>query len=120
MLDDPVVLVRGLDQLSAFVNTVRSRLLDVDIFASLAGPDRRQCVPVIRQRYPRSWLRWVSACAWAILLVRSRALADEPAEPPADSEETSAQDDLGFGPEPSAARGDDVGFGASEFGSSAA
>ena len=46
-LDDPVVLPRGLDDPPAFADVVADRLLDVDVLAGLAGPDRRQGVPVV-------------------------------------------------------------------------
>ena len=48
-LDDPVVLPRGLDHPPAFAHVVADRLLDVHVLAGLAGPDRRQRVPVVRR-----------------------------------------------------------------------
>ena len=42
VLDDPVVLPRGLDGDAAFVDVVAARLLDVDVLARLAGPDGHQ------------------------------------------------------------------------------
>ena len=50
MLYDPLVLAGGLHALASLENVVAARLLHVDIFARLAGPDRRQRVPVIRRR----------------------------------------------------------------------
>jgi len=41
------ILGRGLDHLLAFKRIVAGRLLDIDILASLAGPDHGQRVPVI-------------------------------------------------------------------------
>ena len=49
MLDDPAVLLGRLDHLAAFEDVVAARLLDVDVLARLAGPDRRQRVPVVRR-----------------------------------------------------------------------
>ena len=49
VLDDPVVLPRGLDGDPALVDVVAARLLDVDVLARLAGPDRHQGVPVVRR-----------------------------------------------------------------------
>ena len=48
-LDQPVVLRRGVDHLPAFPDEVGQRLLDVDVLAGLAGPDRRQGVPVLHR-----------------------------------------------------------------------
>src|SRR5262249_36468943 len=49
-LDDALVLARRLDHAPALDDVVRDRLLDVDVLAGLAGPDRRQRVPVVRRR----------------------------------------------------------------------
>ena len=49
VLDDPVVLPRGLDGDAAFVDVVAARLLDVDVLARLAAPDGDQRVPVVRR-----------------------------------------------------------------------
>ena len=46
---DPVVLAGGLDHPPAFADVVADRLLDVDVLARLAGPDRGQGVPVVRR-----------------------------------------------------------------------
>ena len=46
-LDDAVVLPGGLDHPPAFAHVVADRLLDVDVLAGLACPDRRQRVPVV-------------------------------------------------------------------------
>ncbi len=46
-LHDPLVLSGGLDHLAALPEIVAQRLLDVDVLAGLAGPDRHQRVPVI-------------------------------------------------------------------------
>ena len=46
-LHDPAVLPRGLDHLAALPDAVAGRLLDVDVLAGLAGPDRAQGVPVV-------------------------------------------------------------------------
>jgi hypothetical protein len=45
--DDAVVFARGLDHLAPFPDGVRRGLLDVNILACLAGPDRGERVPVI-------------------------------------------------------------------------
>ena len=47
VLDDSVVLPRGLDGDAAFVHVVAARFFDVHVLARLAGPDRDQGVPVI-------------------------------------------------------------------------
>ncbi len=47
VLDDPVVLPGGLDGDAPLVHVVAARLLDVDVLAGLAGPDRHQRVPVV-------------------------------------------------------------------------
>ena len=46
-LDDPLVLAGRLDHLAAFEDVVGRGLLDVHVLARLAGPDRRQRVPVV-------------------------------------------------------------------------
>ena len=46
-LDDPLVLSRGLDQFAAFPAVVAQRRLDVNVLARLAGPNRRQAVPMV-------------------------------------------------------------------------
>src|SRR6185295_5229432 len=50
VLHDPPVLPGGAHELAPFPQVVRARLLDVDVFARLAGPDGDQRVPVIRGR----------------------------------------------------------------------
>src|SRR5579871_6962598 len=47
MLAYAVVLLHGTHELAAFKPVVRARLLHVNIFAGLAGPDRNERVPVI-------------------------------------------------------------------------
>ena len=47
MLDDPVVLSRRLDHLAPLPEGVASRFLNVNVFARLAGPNRRRTVPMI-------------------------------------------------------------------------
>ena len=47
VLDDALVLVRGLDALAAFPDLVADRLFDVDVLAGLAGPDGDERVPVV-------------------------------------------------------------------------
>ena len=49
-LNDALVFARCLDHLAPLENAVGSRFLDVNILACLAGPNRRQRVPVIRGR----------------------------------------------------------------------
>ena len=46
-LDDALVLSRGLDHAPAFADVVADGLLDIDVLAGLARPDRRQRVPVV-------------------------------------------------------------------------
>ncbi len=46
-LDDALVFSRGLDHPPAFAHVVADRLLDIDVLARLACPDRRQGVPVV-------------------------------------------------------------------------
>jgi hypothetical protein len=46
-LYDAVVLASGANNLLAFPMIVRKRLFDVHVFATFAGPDCRQCVPVV-------------------------------------------------------------------------
>ena len=48
-LDHAAVLAGRRHHLLPFPQVVRERLLDVDVLARLAGPDRRQGVPVVRQ-----------------------------------------------------------------------
>src|SRR5690606_17182003 len=48
VLDDPVVLAGGVDELAPLPHVVGAGLLDVDVLAGLAGPDGRQRVPVVR------------------------------------------------------------------------
>ena len=50
VLDDPAMLLGRLDHLPPFVDVVAPRLLDVHVLARLAGPDRRQGVPVVGRR----------------------------------------------------------------------
>ena len=50
-LHQAVVLPRGVDHLPAFPDVMRERLLHVDVPARLAGPDRRQGVPVLHRRH---------------------------------------------------------------------
>ena len=47
VLADAVVFFHGGDELAALESIVRAGLLDVDVFAGLAGPDGHQRVPVI-------------------------------------------------------------------------
>ena len=47
VLDDALIFVRRLDQLTALVNVVRAGLLDIHVLARLAGPDGGQRVPVV-------------------------------------------------------------------------
>ena len=49
LLDHAVVLAGRGDDLLRLEDVVRARLLDVDVLACLAGPDRLQRVPVIRR-----------------------------------------------------------------------
>ena len=48
-LDHAAVLAGRRHHLLPFPQVVRERLLDVDVLARLAGPDRRQGMPVVRQ-----------------------------------------------------------------------
>src|ERR1051325_2365697 len=50
MLDDAPILLCRSNHLSPFVDAVRHRLLDIHILACLAGPNSRECVPMIRRR----------------------------------------------------------------------
>ena len=50
VLDDPLIAACGLDGDPAFMNVVTARLLDVDVFPRLSGPDRHERVPVIGRR----------------------------------------------------------------------
>src|SRR5262249_41151642 len=50
-LDDLLVLSGGLDHAPAFGHVVTDRLLDIHILARLNGPDRGQCMPVVRGRH---------------------------------------------------------------------
>ena len=50
VLHDFAVLFRGGHELPAFENVVGKRLFDVHVLARLAGPDRRQRVPMVRRR----------------------------------------------------------------------
>jgi len=50
VLDDHTVLLLGFDDSPAFEVVVAQGLLDVDMLASLAAPDRHQRVPVIGRR----------------------------------------------------------------------
>jgi len=47
VLDDALVLRRGLDQLAALEDVMAARLLHVDVFAGLAGPNGDQRMPVV-------------------------------------------------------------------------
>src|SRR6185295_223466 len=47
VLDDPVVLPRGLDDLPALPERVAERLLHVDVLARLDGPDGLEGVPLV-------------------------------------------------------------------------
>ena len=47
MLHDAAILFSRGHQLSSLINAVRERFLDIDVLARLAGPDRRQRMPVI-------------------------------------------------------------------------
>ena len=49
-LDDPAVLPSRLDHLAAFPDAVAGGLLDVNVLAGLAGPDRAQGMPVVGGR----------------------------------------------------------------------
>ena len=48
VLHDAAVLLRRGHKLTTFVNTVRQRLLDIDVLARLASPHRGERVPVVR------------------------------------------------------------------------
>jgi hypothetical protein len=50
VLNNALVLLGRLDQLSSFPDVVRERLFDVDVLSRLAGPDGTQGVPMIRGR----------------------------------------------------------------------
>src|SRR5207253_10587248 len=50
VLDDAVVLAGRLERDRAFMDVVAGRLLDVDVLAGLAGPDRHEGVPVVGRR----------------------------------------------------------------------
>jgi hypothetical protein len=50
VLHDAVVLVRGFNELAAFVDIVRSGLFNVDVLTGLAGPYGGQRVPVVGRR----------------------------------------------------------------------
>src|SRR6266852_343365 len=47
MLANPVVLLYGADQLPSFKAVMRARLLHIDVFPGLTGPDGHQRVPMI-------------------------------------------------------------------------
>lgn len=47
---DAVISAGGFDELGAFENVVRYRLLDVDVFASLHGPDGGEGMPMVGGR----------------------------------------------------------------------
>ena len=47
VLDDAPVFLGGFDQLASLEDIVAERLLDVDVLAGLAGPDRHQAMPVV-------------------------------------------------------------------------
>ena len=49
-LYDPIELSRGVNYLLPFPMVMRQRFFDVDILASLASPDRCQCMPMIASR----------------------------------------------------------------------
>src|SRR5262249_40629919 len=49
VLDDPAELAGGLDGNAALVDVVAARLLDVDVFGRLAGPDGHEGVQVVRR-----------------------------------------------------------------------
>ena len=50
VLNDTVVAPGGRNELFPFPNVVGTRLLDIDILAGLAAPDRHQRMPVIWRR----------------------------------------------------------------------
>src|SRR5438876_8828360 len=50
VLHDAAVLLGGAHELASFPQVVRAWLLDVDVFARLARPDRHQRVPMVRRR----------------------------------------------------------------------
>ena len=50
-LDDAVVFAGRLDHAPAFDDVMRHRLLAVDVFAGLAGPNGGQGMPVVRRRH---------------------------------------------------------------------
>ena len=47
MLDDPIVLARGLDALAALEDVVAARFFHIDVFSRLAGPNRHERMPMV-------------------------------------------------------------------------
>ena len=50
MLHDAVVLLRRGNQLPALIDAMRTGLLDVNVLAGLAAPNRSESVPMIGRR----------------------------------------------------------------------